>query len=191
MVASTHQHQHTKYLDVKLKLTPFQWSNFGTPYGINVIWDDYNFAEQTIVGRFYVSMAKSNPNLRKNEADLDRFLECLGNHIITTNAVHGKLQEIKNMGVIWGQRTVSHIGHPYLKAVGNDIDVHLSVKENDLKMIRTKEAVDDVNHTIIDNASKFREWKPFRDERFKPREVYDSSGRRKYEIYTAVLEEVS
>lgn len=183
-------HNYTQYLDVKLRLTPRQWANFAVPYGIGIIWDDYNMQEQTVVGRFYCSLAHENIEQRKTEEELDRFLESMGRYVITTNAVHSKIRKIESDGIVWGQRTVTHQGHPYLKQVPSDIDVHLSEKDNDLKQFVTKDVIDGINYTIKDNAYRFRELKNFRDERFKPRQVYDSNGKTKYEIYTAVLEEI-
>jgi hypothetical protein len=181
---------HTRFIDVKLKLTPRQWANFVTPYGINVVWDDYDMVNNTVVGRFYVSTAHSDQELRKNEDDLKKFLDSMGRYVISLNATHRKLQKVKNDGIEWGQRTVTHEGHPYLKDVPNEIDVHLSVKDNDLKQYVSKREVEKINFTIMHNATRFPELKKFRDERFKPKAVYDSKGREKFEVYTAVLEEI-
>ena len=176
------------YKDVKLKLTREQWYQFTPPEGITVLWDfkNYDNFEHTIVGRFMVSEAHQNPNQQKTKEDLDKYLNDLGKYVISDNARHRGFDDKE-----CGQKTVSYMDHPYNSQVPKDVDIHLSHKEKELRKTITRDELEDVNRTIIDNASKFPELKKFRDTRFKPKEIYDSKGNKNYEIYTAVLEEIN
>ncbi len=175
------------YKDVKLKLTRRQWYNFTPPEGITVDWDfrNYDEYEHTVVGRFMVSEAHQNPNQQKTKEDLDKYLYSLGNYIITDNARHRGFDDKE-----CGQKTVSYMDHPYNQEVPKSVDIHLSPKERELRKTITADELTDINRTLIDNASKFPELKRFRDERFKPREIYNSKGHKLYEVWTAYLEEI-
>ena len=171
------------YKDVKLRLTKKQWYDFTPPLGIHVDWDfkNYNENDNTIVGRFMVSEAHQNPNERKTKEDLDKYLYTLGKYVITDNDRHRGFENKE-----CGQKTISYMDHPYNKQVPKEVDIHLSHKEKELRKTITRDELTDINRTIIDNASKFPEFKKFRDERFKPRQINE----KEYEIYTAVLEEI-
>lgn len=156
--------------------------------GIDVEWDflHYNKYDNTITGRFSVSLAHQNPKERKTIEDLDKYIESLGRYVISDNSKHIGFEKANE----FGQKTVSYMDHPYNKNVPNEIDIHLPVKERELTKTITLEELTDINKTIIDNASKFPELKKFRDSRFKPRDVGKGYGK-KYQIYTAMLEEIT
>ena len=159
---------------------------FVPPEGIDVEWDfkNYNRYEKTIIARFSVSLAHQNPNHRKSIEQLDKYIESLGRYVITDNALHRGFNNIE-----FGQKTTTYMDHPYLKAVPKEIDVKLSEKEHELSKIIDLDELREINRTIIGNAYRDRNLKPFRDMRFKPRDV-GKGYKKEYEVYTALLESV-
>lgn len=187
----------TFYRDVELELTPRQWSEFLTPSGISVVWDSYNFKKQSVVGRFYVSEAHLHPDMRKTSEDLDYFLESLGDYVISDNARNCELERnVKD----WGQRTLSFEGNPLVDALKKDrkdLDVHrvntegkITMEEGrhyDAKRIITKEELQDINKSIIVEATIDPVLKKYKDKRQK----YERQTNDGYEIWTAIIEDVS
>lgn len=187
----------TYYRDVEIMLTPRQWSTFVTPMGIDVLWDNYNFKKNTVVGRFFVSEAHVHPDMRKTLEDLDRFIESLGDYVVTD---HSRNVELEKNVKHWGQRTLSYEGNPLVEAMKKerkDIDIHrvdtegrAGIEEGrhyDAKRIISKEDLLEINQGIIVEADKDPVLKRFKDSRQK----YERQTNDGYEVYTAILEEIN